>query len=47
MCRGRMACLSSLRRGFEERAVAAYVAYDRAMWHAANTPVRDVLIAYT
>ena len=28
-------------------AVAAIVAYDRAMWHAANTPVREPLIAFT
>jgi phage terminase large subunit-like protein len=30
-----------------DAAVAAFVAYDRAMWHAANTPVREVLIAFT
>jgi phage terminase large subunit-like protein len=28
-------------------AVAAIVAYDRAMWHAANTPRGDVLVAWT
>jgi phage terminase large subunit-like protein len=28
-------------------AVAAIVAYDRAMWHAANTPEREPLIAFT
>ena len=30
-----------------DAAVAAFVAYDRAMWHAANTPEREVLIAFT
>ena len=30
-----------------DAAVAALVAYDRAMWHAANTPERVPLIAFT
>jgi hypothetical protein len=30
-----------------DAAVAAFVAYDRAMWHAANTPKREALIAFT
>jgi phage terminase large subunit-like protein len=30
-----------------DAAVASFIAYDRAMWHAANSPMREVLIAFT